>query len=333
MPPDVKNLPPLWLSLAKVNGVNQETRKITVKWIGAEFGKEDISVVCPTGNYSLPKIDDVGLVIGTGMRYWWLGGVELEYQKKLGLIKDEKGEKVPFVDKQTGLELLAKKVGEGEVFQANYAKRIWLALLNSGNFALMNGINDGLSYTQDPLRLLKLAGQTVQILGNTVSSAIGSCVRALPAQGNKAIPDESGLSTAPEAFIEVKKTLGVAALKLARLHLGYVRDSLGIDEFGSWGQALGAILEVCQAGLTMAALKMDKIGNVEMTSTSGNMMFDVGPACLMQLGGLTAAQSAVFGENLLAWLNSHTHGTGVGPSGPPITPATSTLLSTKVKLG
>lgn len=45
-----------------------------------------------------------------------------------------------------------------------------------------------------------------------------------------------------------------------------------------------------------------------------------------------ASKSAVYGEDLLQWLNSHTHPTGVGPSGPPTPPATASILSTSVKV-
>lgn len=37
--------------------------------------------------------------------------------------------------------------------------------------------------------------------------------------------------------------------------------------------------------------------------------------------GDAASESAVLGEKLIAWLNAHTHSTGMGPSGPPIVPA------------
>lgn len=41
---------------------------------------------------------------------------------------------------------------------------------------------------------------------------------------------------------------------------------------------------------------------------------------------------AVRGTDLVNWLLTHTHGTGVGPSGPPITPPPPAVLSTVVKL-
>lgn len=50
----------------------------------------------------------------------------------------------------------------------------------------------------------------------------------------------------------------------------------------------------------------------------------------VQLAG--SADQVPLGQKLLQYLASHTHPTGVGPSGPPITPPLPTLLSTKVKL-
>ena len=46
----------------------------------------------------------------------------------------------------------------------------------------------------------------------------------------------------------------------------------------------------------------------------------------------TPNNSVPLGEPLIGWLNSHSHGTGVGPSTPPLVPATPALLSQKVKL-
>lgn len=55
-------------------------------------------------------------------------------------------------------------------------------------------------------------------------------------------------------------------------------------------------------------------------------------ADLVELGAEAAAFAAVLGERLLAWLNRHTHPTGVGPSSPPLEPAAADLLSTVVKV-
>jgi uncharacterized protein involved in type VI secretion and phage assembly len=48
--------------------------------------------------------------------------------------------------------------------------------------------------------------------------------------------------------------------------------------------------------------------------------------------GNPASASAVCGEALMTWLTSHTHSTGVGPSGPPIIAPPPTILSKSVKL-
>lgn len=47
----------------------------------------------------------------------------------------------------------------------------------------------------------------------------------------------------------------------------------------------------------------------------------------------SSSEPAVLGNALKTYLSSHTHGTGVGPSTPPIQPFTPTILSQKAKLG
>lgn len=75
-------------------------------------------------------------------------------------------------------------------------------------------------------------------------------------------------------------------------------------------------------------------GNAEVSS-SGNVTVS-GQNVTLNSGaislGAAAAISAVMGEPLLAWLNTHVHGTAVGPSSPPIVPAPPALLSTSVKV-
>lgn len=46
--------------------------------------------------------------------------------------------------------------------------------------------------------------------------------------------------------------------------------------------------------------------------------------------GAAAAEKVVLGDAFLQFFNSHTHPTGVGPSGPPVQPMTAAQLSTKV---
>ena len=74
-----------------------------------------------------------------------------------------------------------------------------------------------------------------------------------------------------------------------------------------------------------------KIETKAKVVVSGATEFSV-DATSIKLGGSGASKSAVLGENLLQWLNSHTHPTGVGPSGPPAAPASASLLSKTVKV-
>jgi hypothetical protein len=50
------------------------------------------------------------------------------------------------------------------------------------------------------------------------------------------------------------------------------------------------------------------------------------------LGMEAGAVPTLLGPALLAWLNTHIHGTAAGPTTPPVTPAMPTLLTTKVKV-
>ena len=47
----------------------------------------------------------------------------------------------------------------------------------------------------------------------------------------------------------------------------------------------------------------------------------------------SSGEPAVLGDSLKQWLTDHTHGTGVGPSTPPIKPPPPSILSQKAKLG
>jgi len=53
-------------------------------------------------------------------------------------------------------------------------------------------------------------------------------------------------------------------------------------------------------------------------------------AAHIKLGGGDATKAALLGPDVLQWLDTHTHPTGVGPSGPPIVPTTPLLLAQNV---
>lgn len=75
-------------------------------------------------------------------------------------------------------------------------------------------------------------------------------------------------------------------------------------------------------------VKIETKGKVEVAGATDCII----DASAIKLGGSGAGKSAVLGEDLIQWLNQHTHPTGVGPSGPPVAPATAALTSTVVKL-
>lgn len=75
-------------------------------------------------------------------------------------------------------------------------------------------------------------------------------------------------------------------------------------------------------------VKVETKGKVEVTGATDFIV----DAKAIKLGGSGASKSAMLGQDVIDWLNKHTHPTGVGPSGPPTAPATPSLLSNVVKL-
>lgn len=69
-------------------------------------------------------------------------------------------------------------------------------------------------------------------------------------------------------------------------------------------------------GSDQAVIRLTAAGEVEVTAEKIKL-------------GKSAAEPLVLGQKLMQMFNSHTHPTGVGPSGPPAQPMTSAQLSTK----
>lgn len=86
----------------------------------------------------------------------------------------------------------------------------------------------------------------------------------------------------------------------------------------------------------IAGLNISTIGEVEMKSAMGSVKSAMSALTInhnvrISLGSDSATEPLVLGLKLMKWLNSHTHGTGTGPSTSPITPATpADFNSTKV---
>lgn len=281
------------INLGEVIESNPETQSVTIQWIGRSEKAENVRVLNPAGGYSFPRIGDRGLIVTTGSQNYFLGKIEFDYPGKT---------QGAFKDKITGTKLLAKVVEGGEVFLSNLMRRTMLSLPNTGDFSLMNGLNEGIRYFFQN-RLLRLAGMSLEVLGQGVAGNIGTVVRSIPSIGK--IPISTVSNAALSVFgliatipaVEVLFKVSYNSLKLARLHLGHVIDDLGIQtDFSSAGQPLLALLETSIDGVTQAsALMMDKIGNSELLSKIANVILTPGAAGLVQLGGIAAAEPVVKG--------------------------------------
>jgi len=311
---------PLFGWLAQVVSTDPESRRISAKYYGTDRGKDNIVVMNGFGDYSFPKVGDQVILLELNQQTYCLGKIEGGYVDKInGDVKDPVTEVNP----------IAKKVEEGEIFLSNLGKRAWLAISNSGNFSLINGLTEGFEYLARS-RIARIAGMAISVIGNSLNMNFGSVVRDIPNVGETVIAGDSPTIPAIEGLIDLISN----SIRLARFHIGHVKNTLGADEFSSWGSRLRAVLEVCgSTGTPIGVIKVDELGNIEVSSTSQTIMLDGKAVAGVLLGGLAASSSAVLGEALINWLNTHTHSTGTGPSGIPITLADSgTLLSQKVKV-
>jgi hypothetical protein len=315
-----------WITPAEIKAVKAVDRLVDVQFLGTDRQTYGAMVITPPGNFSMPKVGDRGLILSTGdEREYYIGTYYHGYEDYLtkGKVKD----------KNTGTEFLGKEVQAGEINFTNLVKRVWLSIANSGDFSLMNGLNEGLRYFRGT-RFLRLSGMFIHNLANGSVFKLGSVVRDIPSQGKKVISSDAG-PTVPALEALIKLIIEPAKSLLARFHIGHVKNDLGVDEVGSWGARLRAILEIGNpGGVPIAVLKMDESGNIELSAIPpGVIMVDGSPASGVLLGGLGAANSAILGEPFLQWAASHTHLTGVGTSAVPTEPPNPlTVLSNKVKL-
>jgi hypothetical protein len=308
---------------AEITGVNVDNRTLDIAWIGHPGGVRSVKIVSDAGDFSMPKTGEVGLVIQHETQAYFLGKIEYGYKQKIDRqVYDPNNEKIVYP---------AKRVSEGEVCTASPLNDLWLSMANSGDFGFSNGVINGLRYYASREKL-QLKGKLLALLGNGITAKLGSVLRDVTGMDDPVA--EVPLFPAIEALID----LIFMQVRLARLHIGHVKNNKGIDERSTFGGKLRAVLETA-AGLPgnpvmSASLKFDDSGNIELTSLLGKIAINSSNAIgSILLGGLAAAQKAVFGDALLLWLNTHTHPTLVGPSGPPTVQATQSLLSQKVMIG
>lgn len=324
--PSVENEGSVWIEPARVVATDPDNRLLDIKLMHSDHGSKNAIPITDFGSYSFPKVGDyvLALISGADNPVYCIGKIDYGYKAKVDGKIDVDGKAIDPKAKSKS-PMLARRVKEGEVFLANLAKRAWLQIAENGDFSLLNGLNEGLNYVKNT-RFLRLAGTVFQALGSGATFNVGAVARDLPS-GKTIIPSDAPVIPAIEGMIN----LVIGALRLARFHIGHVKDAMGIDEFGSWGARIRAIIEVCTPGIPIAVLKMDEVGNIELSSTAGVIMLNGLPVAGILLGGLGAAHPVAYGDVLLTWLNSHTHGTSVGPSSTPIVPADSaTLLSKQV---
>ncbi len=316
---------------AKVLSVDPENRTVDVLRLNAEAKYNRVMVTSTSGNYSMPDVGDIGLVIGDVTSMYWLGRLDFGYKKHLeGAINPKTG-------KKWGVRLI-----EGGAVQiTNLITKVGLYFSNSADFSLINDFSDGIKYLKEksgsPLRWLKLLGRSVSLEGANVFVNAGTVIRKIIPTGFAAVNDMTGAALAKEFSVFVKKPVGPGETDSARLQMGdvlqepVVTAQAGIPEVSSFP---GAFLRVLLAGFTAAgiiggSIKIDDIGNVEVGTLLGQILIN---GITIHIGGFPSKHPAVFGDQLLIYLNSHTHASSIGPTGTVVTKAAPDLLSTKVLL-
>jgi len=277
----------LYVQPGEVISVNSASRTVDIKWLGQESGATNIPIISGSGDFSMPKVGEYGLILFADDWEYYLGKLEYNYINKIaGTTKDN----------QTGETVLAKEVKGGEVFLSNLSKRVWLSLTNSGDFGLLNGLNEGLKYFTKG-RILRLGAMTLRIAGNGIKAGLGSTVRDLPGKGATVILE--GAVPTVEAFIEVAK----GGVKLARMHLGEIKDTtLGaVPDISSYGSKLRVLFQSLVGGNPVASIGLDEAGNAELVAKTGKALVD---GTEVQLGGVAASEQLIKGNQYTAAENT-----------------------------
>lgn len=301
-----------FVQIGIVKSVVPEDRVIDVNYLGSDRGKQGVIIVTDPGSYSCPRVGDAVLILETDPYAYCIGKIEYNYAQKIAgeypikmTDKDKEAEKVTLPK--------AKKVEGGETWIGSVIKKAWFYIANSGNFSVMNGLNDGLKYFAQS-RFLRLAGGVVNLVGSGAYIAFGSVMRDIPLQGKTPIPGDIPTIPSVEGLINLLYN----NIKLARFHIGHVMDTvLGVAEISSFASRLRCLIEVANpAGIPIAVLKMDEAGNIELSAvTPGKVMLNGNPVNGILLSGLGSAFSSVLGEKLIQVLLNHIHGAPAGNTG------------------
>ncbi len=159
------------------------------------------------------------------------------------------------------------------------------------------------------------------------------------AYASNGYPERRGFVTRMGHAVSFNDESGSEEIRIA-WHKASEADAARTDKSVTADRSSGetATITFNSSGITITDKDQNKIqlngGNCEITLSSGftvtGSSSDLSTTTVNLGSGASA--SAVLGEQLLTYLQTHTHPTGVGPSGPPIVPPTSSLLSTSVKL-
>ena len=136
------------------------------------------------------------------------------------------------------------------------------------------------------------------------------------------------------AFLEFTKTGSVQITNQNGSYVFMDADGKAVSFVSEHGHAI----TMTEDGVTLTDAKGNLIaidkGKINIV-VDGNVNLQAAQVNLAA-GGVNLGSPASFkvplGELLLTWLQTHTHPTGVGPSGPPLPPPPPTLLSNSVKV-
>jgi len=242
----------------------------------------------------------------------------------------------------------AKIVKGGEAVLGNLAKGIWLSLSNSRSFSLLGGVNEGIKYIYNSgkttIRTLRLLGQTIVNDASGQTTTLGTVMRFFPGLGDFIVKNPLTQQGAVEATTVVSNPLTarpMAAIKLGDIFIEPITSQdTGIlqphTEAGAAGivpaVALRTVLQAfSDTGLEVSSVKLDNLGNMSINAPApGTGLLSISAltkiavdALLIHLGttqDVLATEPAVLGTALSTWLLAHTHGSGTGPTSPPIQP-------------
>jgi len=84
----------------------------------------------------------------------------------------------------------------------------------------------------------------------------------------------------------------------------------------------------------LADISIKATGDIELNGTAGSIKISLSDTTIegpmVKLGSSSATEGVVLLSQLRVWLNRHTHPSSMGPTGPPSSPATESLGSTKI---